>query len=815
MGILRRGLRKLAGRPPVLTVVVPVYNVEDYLREALDSVLTQTLVDVEVVAVDDGSTDSCLEILREYEARDPRVRAFTQANAGQGIARNVGVGHARGEFLTFMDSDDTIPADAYEHMVSTLRASGSDFCVGAVRRFRGKQFLGASWGRTVHQADRIGTTLEQFPAAMQDILACNRVFRTAFWRDRVGDFRGGIAYEDHVPMLAAYVRASTFDVLAKVTYNWRIRAGSTGQSKASLQNLLDRIEVKVEAHELLKAEATDFVYDVWVARCLEVDFGPFIAQAVEAEVAYRDALAETYRLFNSRASERTWDLVRAASKVRGHLVAAGRWDDVEAASQWFTAVQQVPPTVVVDGRLTAVLPDVGWARDLPEHVLRLSSLESHFEGAVQHLAPGSDAVELTGWMRHRGLDVVGARPEMALSLRADGAEPLELAVEHEVFPAANLWAQLPYSGCANAGFRVRVPLAALTPGRTWTLHGTIVGSGITSSGTFHYPVPGSSAEKPKVRGVEAFWDPARGFSLRTGTAKPAPRPDGPLLTGLALTDDEIAVRLAGADASDVALGGLTLLGVADGEARFSTRLDGRPAPSGVLELTVGGVAVRAGEEFRGTLPVRLLASTHRLDATLGKRLPVRIALAAPLADDELGRYHQARLQAAYQRSTAPVRDAVLLAHPEIDGYLAEHRPELERIWAVPDLAVPVPAGARTVLLGSASWYDAVATSRYLVSSSDLGGWFRRRPEQAYLRTVAGDPSEPIGLERWRDAGQTPLQVRDALARVHREWDLLVVPDAATEARYREQFAYDGDVLVADDAARIVAALLERRHSRNS
>ena len=165
------------------------------------------------------------------------MRVLSQANSGQGIARNLGVGHARGEFLTFVDSDDTVPPQSFAHMVDMLRRSGSDFCVGSVRRFKHNEYMRTVWARTVHTSDRLGTTIEEFPYAMQDIIACNRMFRTAFWREKVGDFRGHIAYEDHVPMLTAYVRAEKFDILRKVTYNWRIRENltSTGQQKARLR----------------------------------------------------------------------------------------------------------------------------------------------------------------------------------------------------------------------------------------------------------------------------------------------------------------------------------------------------------------------------------------------------------------------------------------------------------------------------------------------------------------------------------------------------------------------------------------------------
>ena len=93
---------------PKISVIIPVYNAAPYLRTCLDSVLGQTLREIEVLCVDDGSTDESAAILAGYAARDPRVRVLTQANAGQGAARNRGIELARGEFVYFMDADDEL-----------------------------------------------------------------------------------------------------------------------------------------------------------------------------------------------------------------------------------------------------------------------------------------------------------------------------------------------------------------------------------------------------------------------------------------------------------------------------------------------------------------------------------------------------------------------------------------------------------------------------------------------------------------------------------------------------------------------------------
>ena len=91
---------------PKVSVIIPVYNVEDYLRQCLDSVINQTLKDIEIICVDDGSTDNSLQIFREYEQKDSRVKVLTQKNQYAGVARNTGMNIARGHYYVFLDSDD-------------------------------------------------------------------------------------------------------------------------------------------------------------------------------------------------------------------------------------------------------------------------------------------------------------------------------------------------------------------------------------------------------------------------------------------------------------------------------------------------------------------------------------------------------------------------------------------------------------------------------------------------------------------------------------------------------------------------------------
>lgn len=120
---------------PTVSVIIPSYNAERFISECLDSVLNQTLSDIEIIVVDDGSSDSTMSIIEGYANKDKRVTALTQENSYAGVARNNGMAHATGEYLYFLDSDDFIDKRALELMVSSARSCDADVVVCKSRRY--------------------------------------------------------------------------------------------------------------------------------------------------------------------------------------------------------------------------------------------------------------------------------------------------------------------------------------------------------------------------------------------------------------------------------------------------------------------------------------------------------------------------------------------------------------------------------------------------------------------------------------------------------------------------------------------------------
>ena len=118
----------IAGEPAI-SVIVPIYNVEPYLSECLDSLCGQTLRNIEIIGVDDGSTDGSGALLDEYAAKDKRIIAVHQKNAGVSAARNAGMRLARGEYLAFVDGDDWMERTAYEDILQKLQGRRPDIVI--------------------------------------------------------------------------------------------------------------------------------------------------------------------------------------------------------------------------------------------------------------------------------------------------------------------------------------------------------------------------------------------------------------------------------------------------------------------------------------------------------------------------------------------------------------------------------------------------------------------------------------------------------------------------------------------------------------
>ncbi|MFC9687485.1 glycosyltransferase family 2 protein [Kribbella sp. NPDC056951] len=228
---------------PRLSVVVPFYNVGEYIGDCLDSIARQTWTDFEAILVDDGSPDDSAVIAKDFCTRDSRFRIVQQDNAGLGPARNTGVRHAQGEYLTFVDSDDLVTRHGFQKLVRALDRTGSDFAGGNARRFNNSSGVRPSWlHRQPFMRDRFATHVSEVTDLVLDRMVWNKVYRRSFW-DEYGYEFPAIRYEDYPVTLQAHLDAVTVDTIAAPVYYWRERESgeSITQQKFQLGNLEDRV----------------------------------------------------------------------------------------------------------------------------------------------------------------------------------------------------------------------------------------------------------------------------------------------------------------------------------------------------------------------------------------------------------------------------------------------------------------------------------------------------------------------------------------------------------------------------------------------
>lgn len=178
-----------------VSIIVPVYNVEKYLKKCLESIINQTLKEIEIICINDGSRDKSLEILKKYANKDSRIKIINKDNEGQSVARNIGIKEAKGEFLGFVDSDDWIDLDYFEKLYNTAKKYQADIaCAG----FKRCNFFNKSI-RKSYKSENVLTEINQKVKAdnlPEHNYIWNKIYKTDVWKNFNFTFEKGRYYED-------------------------------------------------------------------------------------------------------------------------------------------------------------------------------------------------------------------------------------------------------------------------------------------------------------------------------------------------------------------------------------------------------------------------------------------------------------------------------------------------------------------------------------------------------------------------------------------------------------------------------------------
>lgn len=219
---------------PLISVIIPVYKVEQYLHECVDSVLSQTYRNLEVILVDDGSPDSCPQICDNYAKADSRIKVLHKPNGGLSDARNAGIDKASGEYIMFLDSDDYwIGSTSLEKLVETLRENQDvDIIFFGRTTFIGNQIFPTKQLDPTKFNGKSKT--EALTSALADgafvASACLKLIRLSLIRDNKLYFKKGLLSEDWDWSISLYMQAKNFAAIPDNFYGYRKRKGSITQS---------------------------------------------------------------------------------------------------------------------------------------------------------------------------------------------------------------------------------------------------------------------------------------------------------------------------------------------------------------------------------------------------------------------------------------------------------------------------------------------------------------------------------------------------------------------------------------------------------
>ena len=481
--VARRAARSRVGRRlrrPDVSVIVPFYNVEAYLAECLDSILSQDLWDLEVLLVDDGSPDGSRAVAEEYVARDARVRLITRPNGGLGAARNTGIKHARGRYLTFIDSDDLLPAGALRALFDSLEASGSQLAVGSVERFNDVSTWFPTWVRTVHDDRRTGIRLDEFTPLLRNLYTWNKLFRRDFWHAQGLWFREGVAYEDQPIITQLFARAATIDVIPDVVYRYRAREdqSSISQQTASVKDLRDRIAAWRVSAEALRGEVSTEIYDAWLFTLFDVHFHWYLTSTGTVDDDYWNELVAAVRELTEGADDAIWRQTMPGRRVLLQLARLDRRADAqEFVRQKGNNLDQWPSTVRPDGVLME-LPFLG-DPELDDSLFLLRPEQLTLSHSIENFhwvthPDGQVTAVVSGWAYLAKIDQAVHASKVAVVLREDasGAEQVFWAQgrQRPSFPPPK---EDPWSDYSPGSFEAEIPIgevvAQAAPGTSWTV----------------------------------------------------------------------------------------------------------------------------------------------------------------------------------------------------------------------------------------------------------------------------------------------------------------------------------------------------------
>lgn len=393
---------------PAVSVVVIVYNDKTRLPTAVRSVLDQTLRSVEVVIVDDRSTDGSYAVAERLAAEHPnRVRAYRlpENSGGCGAPRNHGIQQARGDYVLFLDSDDVLERNACRNMLEAAETTGADLVSGLCVRVHvdsrnGKE---VKWYPWLYATTRTLESISELPDLLVfDTLSTNKCYRREFLLENGLEFPVGIHYEDLLFSAQAYAAARRITLIPNRVYDWNVldkaATKSISNRRAEIANFTHRMEIHRRVDRLLVERGLaelKFHKDV---KFLKHDLVLHLRDLPFRDAAYRQEFAAIARAYLESIDPAAYDETEPIHAICAYLLRKSDWDNLLPAVDTLTNRNKVSaPLVERDGRIywcAEHLDDPGDG-DFARRVLDVTELGYHMK-PVEKLFLRNELTEYQG-----------------------------------------------------------------------------------------------------------------------------------------------------------------------------------------------------------------------------------------------------------------------------------------------------------------------------------------------------------------------------------------------------------------------------------
>lgn len=799
----------------LLSVVIPIYNVEKFLADCLTSVVSQSYPYLEIILVDDGSIDGSLGIAREYARRDRRVKIIELDHGGNGRARNKAVKTAKGQYLTFADSDDVVAPHAYANMIKQIVSSGSDFVVGSSDRLISKKHVPTNLSNRLHARTRIGIEISQFPEILDDVFLWNKLFTRSFWNSKVAPIPEDVLYEDQEATARAFIRADRFDVIENLVYSWRQRPGSTSitQGKADLRNLQDRLTVAHDVSQLILSESNESVAQVFYKRLFGSDLLRYFDLVANMGNEYWEVL--------SRGSTGLLALFAGQNVISQDTICA-----LDPHSRVFLSLAQdndraSAESVVVDrqengtgfevvhdnGTFTAelnYLTQLGGASS--EKVLRCTPESLTFESAVKirDLRDGRGQI-LKGHAYIRGLESEHGNGNIRLLVQySDGsmAEIPRIIVED---PRIDLEANDAFASHSHAGFEaVLAEVPKLEQAQCFVVEFEIgqskwSGKHRSTLGYIRKLTYEALGNSPQVTDFDVDFEHSE-FTISIDWSVKRPSVEVFLSTAQDRIDP---IRVAIGDA------GRITYTFALFHSRWGRDVLSYPSGAYSLRHRVAESAmiqpIRAATDLVIQTPFEFSLEHTTVTAWATQSHSFAVTLAPPLDMGDRSKYGQRSIHKSFQKLTTLTIEGHFVFESfngkfctdsprALADQLNQQHPNATIYYSITDYSVPYPAYAIPLIRGSRHWAKIVQTASRLINNNNFPFYFRKHPDQMYLQTWHGTPLKKIGLDAPK--GLLSASYRTLMRRESDMWDWLLVQNSFSARVLPKAFAYSGSVVQA-------------------